>query len=158
MPAPHSSEQVRKASQNFWTPAGGALLILVAIHVAPKEIGEQNIRLVMTVTYFASLVAILWAMGKPHDASLKDAYGWKYREGGPALEQHARLYLSALNRLVTALTTVAAFFVGCIAFKVLSHWLFTGPMPDEMVFVSSLVGYAWWLALIALLSFPFWGR
>ena len=59
MPAPFSSDQVRKASQNFWAPAGGSAVILVAIHLAPKEIGEQNIRLAMTVTYFAALFAIL---------------------------------------------------------------------------------------------------
>src|ERR1044072_4655676 len=115
MPAPHSSDQGRKAGQAFWTPAGGGLAILLAIHLMPKPIGEQNIRLGMTVGYFACIFVVLWALGKPRHAYMKALYGWRYREGGPAMEQHVRLYLLALDRLVTALTVVFGVFIASIA-------------------------------------------
>ena len=149
--AGYSSDQVRKASQGFWTPAGGSLLILAAIHIAPKEIGEQGVRLALTIGYFAALFAILWALGKPRDEYMKAAYGWKYREGGPALEQHVRLYLSALNRAVNAFVSVVGLFLGAIAVKVFAHW-------TSLDAVETIAGWAWWLSLIAILAFPFWGR
>jgi len=154
MPAPYSSDQVRKAGQAFWTPAGGGLAILVAIHLTPKPLGEQNIRLAMTVAYFACIFVALWALGKPRDDYMKALYGWRYREGGPALEQHVRLYLSALNRLVTALTAVLAVFTASIAIKVFAKW----PQLDLIVPAVDVAGWAWWLSLLALLAFPVWGR
>src|SRR5262245_13145978 len=122
MATPHSSEQVRKASQSFWTPAGGALAVIVAIHLAPKGIGEQNIRLGMTLAYFGSLFAFLWALGKPRDEYMKALYGWKYREGGPAMEQHVRLYLSAITRVTNTLSGLLAAFIASIAVSVFTHW------------------------------------
>src|SRR5262249_33003227 len=151
MPAPQSSEQVRKASQGFWTPAGGAAAILVAIHLAPKGIGDQNVRLAMTVAYFACLFTILWALGKPRDDYMQAVYGWKYREGGPALEQHYRLYLSALSRLANAATTALGVFVLSIAISVFSHWTQLGA-------VTEIASWAWWLSLFAIVLFPVWGR
>src|SRR5260221_13398488 len=115
MPASYSSDQVRKASRAFWTPAGGALLVLVAIHLTPKPLGEANIRLAMTVAYFAALLAFLWALGKPRDEYMKALYVWKYREAGPAMEQHVRLYLSSLTRLTNTVTALCAVFVASIA-------------------------------------------
>ena len=154
MPAPYSSEQVRKAGQAFWTPTGGGLLILVAIHLTPKPIGEANVRLAMTAGYFGALFAVLWGLGKPRDTYMKALYGWRYREGGPALEQHVRLYLSALNRLITSLTAVVAVFLASIAIGVLAKW----PPLDVLAPLVEPAGWVWWLSLITLLAFPVWGR
>src|SRR5258707_9538635 len=78
-------------------------------------------------------------------------YGCKDREAGPAMEQHVRLYLSALTRLTNTVTALCAVFVASIAVLVLSRWT-----PLDLL--TSLAGWAWWISLIAMLSFPFWGR
>ncbi|HLK65499.1 MAG TPA: type IV secretion system DNA-binding domain-containing protein [Bryobacteraceae bacterium] len=151
-PAAATSE-IQKLKQGFPQQAIACLAVLAIIHILPmSHTPRDSFRLLCTVVYFGALLMLLWLINKPRSVYMKRIYELKYSEGGPALEQTCRMYLSALNRLCSMASYVLLAFVGANAAKVLAKW-----MP-VFIFLDPIATLVWWGGLAGIVTFPWWGK
>jgi hypothetical protein len=153
MASPAAPSEIRKLKQGFPQQAGACLAVMAAIHVLPKSHDPRDtLRLLFTVAYFGAALMLLWLINKPRAAYMKRVYELQYAEGGPALEQTWKMYLSALNRFSGVVSYLLLAFVGANAVTVLSKWMSAFSILDP---VATLV---WWGSLAGIVLFPMWGR
>ena len=123
------------------------------IHLMPKDPADKEMRLVMTVAYFAAALLGLYYCTKPREEYLTRWYAWRFEDAGPTIDQIWRLYLSSLARVVRVLCCVAMVWVGCTAFRVLMLW----PEFSGLREMDGAVTIGWWLSLIGLGLLPIFG-
>ena len=153
MAAPAATSEIKKLKQGFPQQALVCVAIIAAIHILPKSHDPRDsFRLIFTVAYFGAALMLLWLINEPRAAYMKAVYQLQYAEGGPALEQTWRMYLSALNRFCRIVSYLLLAFVGANAIRILSKWMSPFSVLDP---VAKL---AWWGSLVGIVSFPMWGR
>src|ERR1051325_316498 len=152
MAAPARPQEIKKLKQGFPQQAGICLAIMAAIHILPKSPGDKTFRLIFTLAYFGAALMLLWLINKPRAVYMKRVYELQYAEGGPALEQTWRMYLSALNRFCSVTSYLLLAFVGANAVNVLSKWM------SAFDVLSPVASLAWWGSLAGIVLFPKWGR
>lgn len=151
MPAA-TAQEIKKLKQGFPQQAIVCLAVLAAIHILPKSPDDKSLRLAFTVAYFAASIALLWLIDRPRAKYMKRIYELKFAEGGPALEQTWRMYLSALGRFCHMASILLLAFVGANAIQILSQWI------SGFSVLSPVATLAWWGSLAGILLFPKWGR
>src|ERR1700742_76915 len=123
VPAAATSD-IKKLKKGFPQRALACLAVLAAIHVLPmSHAPRDSFRLICTIAYFGALLMLLWLINTPRSVYMKRVYELRYSEGGPALEQTCRMYLSALNRLCSMGSYVLLAFVGANAVRILEKWM-----------------------------------
>lgn len=152
MAAPARPQEIKKLKQGFPQQAGICLAVMAAIHILPKSQDEKTFRLIFTLAYFGAALMLLWLINKPRALYMKRMYELQYAEGGPALEQTWRMYLSALNRFCSITSYLLLAFVGANAINVLSSWM------SAFSVLSPVATLAWWGSLAGIVLFPKWGR
>ena len=152
MPGSATSQEIKKLKQGFPQQAGICLAVMAAIHILPKSPDDKTFRLIFTLAYFGAALMLLWLINKPRAAYMKRLYELQYADGGPAMEQTWRMYLSALNRFCHIVSILLLTFVGANAISILGKWM------TAFDALSSVSGLAWWGSLAAIVLFPKWGR
>jgi hypothetical protein len=126
---------------------------IVCIHIIPKDPGDHDIRLVLTLAYFAAWLGLLYTAMGPREEYMRQWFAWRYEDSGPTVEQIWRLYLSSLSRCVRVLAGVAMVLVACTAVEVLMMWPEFSALND----LDKPVTIAWWGSLIGLGLLPIFG-
>ena len=149
-PTTASIQQIRNRFMQFPLVCGGAI---VCIHLIPKDPGDHDVRLVLTIAYFAAWLGLLYACMGPREEYMRQWYAWRYEDAGPTVEQIWRLYLSSLARCVRVLATLGMVWVVCTALRVLMMWPEFSGLQD----METPVYWAWWASLIGLGLLPIFG-
>ena len=145
--------ELKKLKQGFPQQAAICVAVMAAIHILPKsDTPRDTFRLIFTMAYFGAALMLLWLINQPRAAYMKRIYELKYAEGGPALGQTWRMYLSALNRFCSIVSYLLLAFVGANAINILSKWM---PVFGVLDSVATVV---WWGSLAGIVLFPKWGR
>lgn len=144
---------LQQTRNEFFKIPGGCLAVLVGIHVVARPSLDPDVRLGMTVAYFAAVLTFLWTMTQPLEQYLQKVYRWRFEDCGPALEKSWQLYLHSLARATRVGVWILMAFFGSTAIWVLSWWPQFGAL-DEM---SELVNALWWLSLLAIPAYVFAG-
>ncbi|HTS26636.1 MAG TPA: type IV secretory system conjugative DNA transfer family protein [Bryobacteraceae bacterium] len=153
MAAPAATSEIKKLRQGFPQQALTCLAVMAAIHILPKSHDPRDtLRLAFTIAYFGAALMLLWLINKPRAIYMKRVYELQYAEGGPALEQNWRMYLSALNRFCGMVSYLLLAFVGANAVNVLSQWI------PAFAVLDSIATLAWWGSLAGILTYPWWGK
>jgi hypothetical protein len=152
MAAPAAPSEIKKLKQGFPQQALVCAAIIAAIHILPMSKDAKTFRLIFTLAYFGAALMLLWLINEPRAAYMKAVYQLQYAEGGPALEQTWRMYLSALNRFCRIVSYLLMAFVGANAISILSKWMSAFSMLD------SVATLAWWGSLAGIVLFPKWGH
>ncbi|HND52282.1 MAG TPA: type IV secretory system conjugative DNA transfer family protein, partial [Pirellulaceae bacterium] len=141
---------VLAAQQKFVGPLAVALVTLLAIHAAPKDIGYW-MRRNMTLAYFAAALLLLFQLTAPLKRYLILLESWRFTGAPEPLSRAARSHALSLAQLVSAPACLGLAFIGSIAGLVLSRWF---PALETLNGPMSAV---WWISLIALGLFPIAG-
>ncbi len=149
-PTTATVQQIRNRFMQIPVVCGAAI---VCIHLIPKDPGDHEIRLVLTVVYFAAWLGLLYACTGPREEYMRQWYAWRYEDAGPTVEQIWRLYLSSLARCVRVLAMLAMVWVVCTALRVLMMW----PEFSGLADMATPVYWAWWASLIGLGLLPIFG-
>jgi hypothetical protein len=147
------NQNLKETRNEFFKVPGGCLAIIAAIHVLPKSPQQGSFRLLLTVAYFGAILALLWSMTKPREEYLRKLYAWRFEDCGPALEKSWQLYLHSLANSVNIAVYIAMTFIASTALATLQQW----PTFQALDAFAQLYNLAWYLSLIALPAFAFFG-
>lgn len=149
----HTTESLAALRKEFLRTPVFCAITMAAIHVIPKEPGDQEIRLIMTVAYFGAVLTLLVTSMAPREAYLQRLYEWRFEDAGPAMAQTWKMYLLSLNRLVRVLCYLGIALVASTALSTLAKWpLFSGLSAMEPVYY-----WGWWISLISIGLLPIFG-
>lgn len=147
------SQNLKEIRNEFFKIPGTCLAIIAAIHVLPKTPQQGSFRLLLTIAYFGAILTLLWSMTKPCEQYMQKLYAWRFEDCGPALEKSWQLYLHSLAKATNVAVYILMTFVASTALQTLQLW----PAFQALDVFVQLYNIAWWLSLIALPAFAFFG-
>lgn len=135
--------------KSLYNSIGICLIIIVVIHIFPKShTHHSTLRLLLTVSYFGTILYLLWTMLNPRAEYVEKLFKWKFEDCPVPMEKAWKLYLHTLNQTIKISVILLMFFVASIGLNVLTPWFVTGKTPMVM---NLLVG----VAFVALICLPF---
>ena len=129
---------------SLWTA-----LLLYCEMIPKNESPRDTMRLVYTMAYFGSAIALLLHLRRALPRFVWRVYQWRYEDAPPEIEKAVNNLAEAIEFAVGTLAWIFVALVSATGLVVLHEWF---PLPG---FVRGLVSLFWWAAVVALVIYVY---
>ena len=144
---PMNDQDFQKTEEEFVRPLAILIGLFLFVHLLPKsETSYSNLRLIFTVVYFGSLIALCWHLMKPREHYMEERFHFRFEEAPKQIQVAGQTFLHSLSAYVKLLCFVLILFLSANALNVLGSWF---PLLTDF---QLLINLAWWIGGIALLG------
>jgi type IV secretory pathway TraG/TraD family ATPase VirD4 len=133
--------------QLYGNVIGGAILV-VGVLIAPKDIGWDMGRFILTVIFFLGLMTVVWSASEPLEVYLRARLELSLEDFGNESRSLGHTAIDALARYLRRLVWPLVIALGLLFIRVLAAWPIGAPIASDAIMWP--VHLAFWAALAAV--------